>query len=510
MNCVSYTRSTSCLPENENGIIPIMEQNARINNYIGSRKWKLVKKYSDRKHDPNSEDAFLELREDGVNRKFDCVVIDSMFQCGRDAFQAALLFRKTFYPAGIHFAVVEDDFCSADVSREEVETYLDNIRGRYAGRYTAERIGKHTVLRHLTMYGFIYDRDNNILRIDEPSAAVVREIIKRSAEGEKPYSIAKDLTRRKIETPSQFTERMHGEHDRIITAKWESVMVHNIAKNQKYCGRWERVIDGKDLAAEAGCIVDPELFDRAQAQIESRCYTKPENRRNKGPSPIAGRMWDKESGLVLVKYANSLRNIVDIRFRYPKEKDVRYERISMDYEEFMDRVAAELRREKQECLNVYDAIHSHKGKTVIDQRLAEAREPVPEILKRMAEVETRKMACYKDFLQGGISDLTYKKKKAAYMLQLKKLDSELEEVLAQIDKIYQIYSDKNPWIALYRYMDENKKITRKFAIRYIEKILMYRFESLEMIPYHKEWKDAFPEEWLKGGRDGEDEQKKSE
>ena len=54
-------------------------------------------------------------------------------------------------------------------------------------------------------------------------------------------------------------------------------------------------------------------------------------------------------------------------------------------------------------------------------------------------------------------------------------------------------------------MDENKSLTRKRAMRYIEKVLVYRFESVEMIPYHKEYKDVFPEEWLRGGRDGKDE-----
>ena len=92
------------------------------------------------------------------------------------------------------------------------------------------------------------------------------------------------------------------------------------------------------------------------------------------------------------------------------------------------------------------------------------------------------------------------------MLQLKKLDESLEGVLNRIDEIEKLYSDKNPWITLYRYMDENKKLTRRQAIRYIEKILVYRFESVEMVPYFKDCKDAFPEEWLKGGCDGKDEQ----
>ena len=118
MNGVSYTRSTNCLPEREDRVIPIMEQNEHIRKYVSSRKWKLVGKYSDRKHDPELDRAFLEMREDGVNRKFECVVIDSIWQCGRDAFQAIALLRKTFYPAGIQFAVVEDNFCSADAEPE--------------------------------------------------------------------------------------------------------------------------------------------------------------------------------------------------------------------------------------------------------------------------------------------------------------------------------------------------------------------------------------------------------
>ena len=502
MNCVSYTRSTNCLPEREDRVIPIMEQNDHIRKYVSSRKWKLVGKYSDRKHDPELDKAFLEMREDGVNRKFDCVVIDSIWQCGRDAFQAIALLRKTFYPAGIQFAVVEDNFCSADVGSEEVEKYLKNVWGKYHGRYTSERLGRHTVLRHLTVYGFVYDRENNVLNVDETSAAIIREIVERVAAGEKTGTIAKDLTSRNVETPSRYLERMCGEHKRILQSAWTTGAVYKIASNPKYCGRWEKTVDGKDLVAEAGRIVEPELFDKAMAQIASRNYSKPENRKHNGPSPVAGRIWDKESGLTLVKYSNVLRSITDIRFRYPKEKDIKYEKTAMDYDEFMERVAAELCREKQECLNVCEKIYSYEGRAYVDQLLAKTREPFPGLLKRIGEVESRKMACYVEFRDGIISEVTYKKKKGAYQAQLKRLDAELEEILQHINKISLIYSDRNPWILLYRYMNEEEKLTRKHAFKYIDKILVNRFEALEMVPFHKDWKDAFPKDWLEGGCDG--------
>ena len=112
------------------------------------------------------------------------------------------------------------------------------------------------------------------------------------------------------------------------------------------------------------------------------------------------------------------------------------------------------------------------------------------------------MACYVEFRDGIISEVTYKKKKGAYQAQLKRLDAELEEILQHINKVSLIYSDRNPWILLYRYMNEEEKLTRKHAFKYIDKILVNRFESLEMVPFHKDWKDAFPKDWLEGGCDG--------
>ena len=57
MRCASYTRMVSCM---EKGEIPndiISQQNERIQKYIKQRKWKLVKKYSDRKKEEFEETA---------------------------------------------------------------------------------------------------------------------------------------------------------------------------------------------------------------------------------------------------------------------------------------------------------------------------------------------------------------------------------------------------------------------------------------------------------------------
>lgn len=53
----------------------ISQQNERIQEYIKQRKWKLVKKYSDRKKEEFEETAYLQMKQDAMGRQFDCLVI---------------------------------------------------------------------------------------------------------------------------------------------------------------------------------------------------------------------------------------------------------------------------------------------------------------------------------------------------------------------------------------------------------------------------------------------------
>lgn len=120
MRCASYVKYASCIPEKEIPSDIIRQQNDRIRKYIKSKGWELTEKYTERKKDTEAEEVFQTLREDGISRKFDMVVVDSIFRCGRNVSFAEDVLLKTFYPAGIHFAVVEDDFCSMYLSAGDV------------------------------------------------------------------------------------------------------------------------------------------------------------------------------------------------------------------------------------------------------------------------------------------------------------------------------------------------------------------------------------------------------
>ena len=171
MRCVSYTRTTSCKSSESIPTDIIQQQNEQIQKYIQSHGWKLVAKYSDRKRDDNENTAFEEMTVDGISRKFDMVVVNSIDRCGKYISCAEDVLAKTFFPAGIHFSVVQDDFCSIGKSREEIGEYfrkekiavqIKSMR-EFAVREQIE--GYYNV--HDEKYGYILSEDRKELMVEE-------------------------------------------------------------------------------------------------------------------------------------------------------------------------------------------------------------------------------------------------------------------------------------------------------------------------------------------------------
>ena len=108
MKWVSYTRSISSRIGEENPSNTIAEQNERIARYLKKLGCNVSEKYSDRKRTAEATEGFDKLVQDGMARKFDAVVVDSIFRCGRTLPFAIEALQRTFYPLGIQFAVVED------------------------------------------------------------------------------------------------------------------------------------------------------------------------------------------------------------------------------------------------------------------------------------------------------------------------------------------------------------------------------------------------------------------
>ena len=81
--------------KNHTGELTIADQNQRIAEYLAEHKeFDLQKKYSDRKGAENASAAFDKMIDDGVGRKFDCIIVQSLKEASRKASRRKTLMEQ--------------------------------------------------------------------------------------------------------------------------------------------------------------------------------------------------------------------------------------------------------------------------------------------------------------------------------------------------------------------------------------------------------------------------------
>lgn len=94
----------------------------------GTEWFDLQKKYSDRKSVENASAAFDKMIDDGVGRKFDCIIVASMYYCGPGFPAARHAIKETLYETGVDLIVLEEGLDTRTASRKEVEDYFEEKR----------------------------------------------------------------------------------------------------------------------------------------------------------------------------------------------------------------------------------------------------------------------------------------------------------------------------------------------------------------------------------------------
>lgn len=151
-------------------------------------------------------------------RKFDAVAVDSIFRCGRTLPFAIEALQRTFYPLGIQFAVVEDDFCSADKTAKEVAEYfngktIDKIRSEFITN-RQNHFEEGTLTHRQAKYGYALSEDRRNLVLNPESAQVVKLIFQMYLEDMKIPEIARALDAQGVPSPQIQMAKKKGQEQK--------------------------------------------------------------------------------------------------------------------------------------------------------------------------------------------------------------------------------------------------------------------------------------------------------
>ena len=64
------------------------------------------------------------MTDDGVERKFDCIIVASMYYCGPDFPAARQAIKETLYATGIDLIVLDEGLDTRTASRKKSRTIL--------------------------------------------------------------------------------------------------------------------------------------------------------------------------------------------------------------------------------------------------------------------------------------------------------------------------------------------------------------------------------------------------
>jgi DNA invertase Pin-like site-specific DNA recombinase len=491
MRIVSYTRTTSCFPDVPIEPDAITRQNERIKDYASLHGWRIADKYSDRKKSMEENQAFEKLLQDGMHRKFDAVIVDSIYRAGTDLGSAREVLLQTLHYSGISFVVVEDDFIGIGRTNEEVERYFEEKYTVFRRENMRHIVGKRNREGILSWsdakYGYRLTEDNKLV-IDEETGPVVKRIFRMCADGISPAKVAEKLSEEKV--PSPLSKR--GINVKIDDPyKWSRLSVARLLGKTVYVGHWTKNVKGQEITFTNEPLVTEQMFREAQKALNTPTYT---SRKPREKHKYAGLVVDKEGGPCL-HYRLSRSGTGYFVYTIAQMN------ISCGHRKLLlDTVDAAVRRalekEKERAVFAVGQMEQY-GETVLEKHLLEYQEEYKRRAFELAGQEKQRMDIYKDFKNGKISQEENSREQLQRRENVMCQETYFKEHGNEVQRMRTAFGTENPWIQLYLSYSPDCTLNNDTLKKYVSRIVIDKLEIVAVECREQEWYLGLPEGWRK-------------
>ena len=490
MRIVSYTRTTSCFPGAEIPANVITVQNERIRGYVEKHGWKISGKYSDRKKDKNENASFEKMLQDGIQRKFDAVIVDSIFRAGKDLWSAKEILLQTFHFAGIWFIVVEDDFISAGKSNEEAEAYFAqkySVLRRENIRYQVNQRNRNGILSwNDVKYGYRLTEDYQLV-IDEDTAPVVKRMFELCADGMTPKQIAELFAAEEIPVPL-VSRGMNVKIDHPY--QWNRLKVRRLLDKTVYIGHWSKIVQGEVIEFTNEPIVEEDVFWKVQDYLASiATHAKPPRQKH----PYAGIVCDKDFGFCL-RLRKARSGVWYFAFAtVPQNYEGNTQLLLSDLE---TELRAALSREKEKAERIAARIQE-EGTEKKQAILSQMQDAFKNRAQMLAERQQSRMETYRRYGSGEISELDMRMEEEQYQNTVSSLENFFQEYFTKRDRVETAISENNPWLRLFLAWNSAWPLDRETLLKYVSRIVLDHMQIAVIEFAYAERYMELPDDWRK-------------
>lgn len=493
MRCVSYTRTAPW--KNTEKLLTIQEQNEQIAAYLKEHKdLKLLKKYSDRKNDETADEAFEQMVEDGMARKYDCIIVASAHYFGPSFPKMKKLIFRTLYEVGISFIVVDENFDTTKYDTDKVAAYIKNKENEmHEGiSLTWRKNNEEKCIREdMTPYGYEWNHAERKLVKDRNVAYYVDEIFRRCMDGQAPGEIAVWLDAQKVDTPMQYRSRRWRVWDCDTNDVWDRDLVRSILRNPTYYGA--KVNGRREIIRD----------DNQEGYItKEQFYSLPYNNgtfsargRKKGNhiklNPLALRIFctcgaplqcrrDEQEGKTYFRCVKCSKRREDGSLR-------RIEKSQM-----FETVRYRLQQESDAALLATAKIKDGEAKTALNRLCQEQSVQMRSAIAKLDFEPFYRVTLYQNYVAGEISETEYQTACEKFRNAQLQVSNNLTAHIKETRKLERAFSLKNKWIRLFSQYKDKTDFDRKWIQKYITRVDVNLDDTDSAVviihPRYDEWK----------------------
>lgn len=439
------------------------------------------------------------------------VIVKDMSRLGRDYLKVGFYTEVAFPEADVRFIAINNGVDSANQQESDLTPFI-NIFNEFYAKDTSKKIravfkakgqsGKPLCTN--PPYGYKKDPDDkNRWIVDDEAAAVVKEIFHLCMSGYGPTQIAKELRKRRIETPAEYGKRVGVNvpsaklRENDDPCRWTTSTVVHILERREYTGctvnfktykksyksKKQVKNDPSEWAIFEGmheAIIELEVYDTVQKIRDGRRRQTP-----MGEMPalsgmvycadcdhklyqVRGRCLPQSEYMVCATYRKKGKSVCP-------SHQIRNSVIEQLLLEDLQRVTAYARNHEDEFLRLV----TRNSEKALDRELRDCRKEYEQAKARIAKLDTLIQRIYEDNVEGKISDDRFAKLSGNYETEQAQLQSRVEELQRFLDDAKEKSLNADHFLALVRKYTDIRELDAEIIREFVERINVFQAEKVD-------------------------------
>ena len=439
------------------------------------------------------------------------VIVKDMSRLGRDYLKVGFYTEVAFPEADVRFIAINNGVDSANQQESDLTPFI-NIFNEFYAKDTSKKIravfkakgqsGKPLCTN--PPYGYKKDPDDKTRWIvDDEAAAVVKEIFHLCMSGYGPTQIAKELRKRRIETPAEYGKRVGVNvpsaklRENDDPCRWTTSTVVHILERREYTGctvnfktykksyksKKQVKNDPSEWAIFEGmheAIIEPEVYDTVQKIRDGRRRQTP-----MGEMPalsgmvycadcghklyqVRGRCLPQSEYMVCATYRKKGKSVCP-------SHQIRNSVIEQLLLEDLQRVTAYARNHEDEFLRLV----TRNSEKALDRELRDCRKEYEQAKARIAKLDTLIQRIYEDNVEGKISDDRFAKLSGNYETEQAQLQSRVEELQRFLADAKEMSLNADHFLALVRKYTDIRELDAEIIREFVERINVFQAEKVD-------------------------------